>query len=352
MLKPEIKHIKSLYVVISQTSIRLRWAILFLQLFAIQPTHAEEYQADTTVDRYGFKSLFSANVYDKSQPYVSQLNPRAVGFVQEYVRKNTKSLEKMKDWGRPYFDLYDQILTSYGLPRELKYLSVIESHLRSGLVSWAGAVGPWQIMDFEAKRLGLKLYPYDERTDYYKSTHAAAKLLRELYSQFGDWLLVIAAYNAGAGRVNQAIKRSGSRDFWDLQYFLPEETRNHVKKFIGTHYVFEGGGGFTTMTKEETVQFKSNQISANDRGLSAEELAQTVEIEVSGRYLSVVVSNQLLLDINHFNRLNPGFDLVLSEGKKYAMRIPSDREKLFIGRKQAILLESLRVLLEGGESKK
>lgn len=352
MLKSQVKHIEPIHAMQFQTFISWKWAFMYLLILGFQQAKADMYAVDTTVDRYGFKSLFSANVYDKSQPYVSQLNPRAVGFVQEYVRKNTKSLEKMKDWGRPYFDLYDQILTSYGLPRELKYLSVIESHLRSGLVSWAGAVGPWQIMDFEAKRLGLKLYPYDERTDYYKSTHAAAKLLRELYNQFGDWLLVIAAYNAGAGRVNQAIKRSGSRDFWDLQYFLPEETRNHVKKFIGTHYVFEGGGGFTTMTKEETVQFKSNQVLSNDRGLSAEELAQTIEIEVSGRYLSVVVSNQLLLDIQQFNRLNPGFDIALSEGKKYAMRIPLDREKVFLGRKQAILLESLRVLLEGGEAKK
>ncbi|WP_309480032.1 transglycosylase SLT domain-containing protein, partial [Brevibacillus agri] len=74
--------------------------------------------------------------------------------------------------------------------------------------------------------------------DYYKSTHVAAKLLKELYEQFGDWLLVVAAYNGGAGRVKNAIAKSGSRDFWKLQFLLPEETRTHVKKFIATHYVF------------------------------------------------------------------------------------------------------------------
>ncbi len=80
----------------------------------------------------------------------------------------------------------------------------------------------------------------DERTDYYKSTHAAAKYLRDLYTEFGDWLLVIAAYNGGPGNVYSAIRKSGSRNFWDLQYYLPAESRTHVKKFIGTHYVFEG----------------------------------------------------------------------------------------------------------------
>lgn len=79
--------------------------------------------------------------------------------------------------------------------------------------------------------------------DYYKSTHVAAKLMKELYAYFGDWLLVVAAYNRGSGRVRQAIRKAGSKDFWELQYYLPEEKGNHVKKFIGTHFIFEGSGG-------------------------------------------------------------------------------------------------------------
>src|SRR5882757_8475156 len=120
--------------------------------------HANDYSSgDSTVlnDKSAFKSLFNKNT-DENKPNDVQLNPQAVSFVQEYVRKQGEELEKMKSWGKPYFDLYDNILTSYGIPKEMKYLSVIESHLTAGLVSWAGAVGPWQIMPDEAKKYGLR----------------------------------------------------------------------------------------------------------------------------------------------------------------------------------------------------
>jgi membrane-bound lytic murein transglycosylase D len=299
-------------------------------------------------DKNAFKSLFTNNRFDASRPYETQLNPRAVSFVQEYIRKQGKELEKMQTWGKPYFDLYDNVLAIYGIPVEMKYLSVIESHLRSGLVSWAGAVGPWQLMPYEAKRFGLRTGgAVDDRTDFYKSTHAAARLMKELYSEFGDWLLVVAAYNGGAGRVRQAIRKSGSRDFWDLQYFLPEETRNHVKKFIGTHYIMEGSGGWTTMTASETVMQKA-AIANNQQTaiLNQQEMETTAVIEISGRYNSVVVANGLLIDISQFNKWNPGFDKALAEGKKYSLRLQKEKVAIFEARKANLLMESLRVLLE------
>lgn len=258
-----------------------------------------------------------------------------------------KELERMKSWGKPYFDLYDNVLSLYGIPREMKYLSVIESHLNSGLVSWAGAVGPWQLMDYEARRFGLQTRGVDERTDYYKSTHVAARLMKELYGEFGDWLLVVAAYNGGPGRVRQAIRKAGSRDFWDLQYYLPEETRNHVKKFIGTHYVFEGSGGWTTMTASETQVQKALAAKPQEVQLSSDELANTAVVEVGGRYNSVIIANALALDITRFNKWNPGFDKTLSEGKKYPMRLPKETVPVFEARKNSLLMESVRALLEG-----
>src|SRR5690606_30506303 len=116
----------------------------------------------------------------------------------------------------------------------------IESNLKSNALSSAGARGPWQFMDYTAREYGLQVNRMiDDRIDYGKSTHAASKYLLSLYKDLKDWLLVIAAYNGGPGRVYSAIKRSGSRNFWDLQYYLPEESRNHVKKFIATHYIME-----------------------------------------------------------------------------------------------------------------
>ncbi len=308
----------------------------------------DKQDADTTLlDKNGFKSLFSNNAYDASKPYAAQLNPRAVSFVQEYIRKQGKELEKMKSWGKPYFDLYDNILALYGLPKEMKYLSVIESHLSSGLVSWAGAVGPWQLMPYEAKRFGLRTGSTDDRTDYYKSTHVAAKLMKELYNEFGDWLLVVAAYNGGPGRVRQAIRKAGSRDFWNLQYYLPEETRNHVKKFIGTHYIFEGSGGWTTMTASETLVQKANVNKPEEVVLSAEENANTTVTEISGRYNSLIITSSLAMDIALFNKWNPGFDKTLAEGKKYPMRLYKEKAAIFEARKASLLMQSVKALLEG-----
>ncbi|MBT9485342.1 MAG: lytic transglycosylase domain-containing protein [Sediminibacterium sp.] len=323
---------------------------LFIQAILVGlcmlPNTSAHAQKDSTTDKFGFKSLFK-NKFDASKPYAAQLNPRAVSFVQEYMRKHTKSLEKMKQWGKPYFDLYDAVLAQYGIPKEMKYLSVIESNLGAGVVSWAGAAGPWQIMDFEAKRFGLNVRNPDERMDYNKSTHVAAKIMRELFAQFNDWLLVVAGYNGGAGRVRQAIKKTGSRDFWQLQYHLPEETRNHVKKFIATHYVMEGGGGWTTMTAAETKYQKENTPqNGNASLLSAEELANSTEINITGRYQSLVIANELSLDIQQFNKWNPGFEKALSAGKEYSMRLPKDKAPLFEAKKQALLAASLRALLQ------
>ncbi len=327
-----------------------RWRLILQALFigyCLLNIGFAQTPKDSTTDKFGFKSLFK-NKFDASKPYAAQLNPRAVSFVQEYMRKHTKSLEKMKLWGKPYFDLYDAILMQYGVPKEMKYLSVIESNLGAGVISWAGAAGPWQIMDFEAKRFGLSVRNPDERMDYNKSTHVAAKIMRELFKEFNDWLLVVAGYNGGAGRVRQAIRKTGSRDFWQLQYHLPEETRNHVKKFIATHYVMEGGGGWTTMTAAETKYHKENapQMDRNST-LSAEELANTTEINITGRYQSLIIANELALDIQQFNKWNPGFEKTLAEGKGYSMRLPKDKATIFEAKKQAILAASLRALLSG-----
>jgi membrane-bound lytic murein transglycosylase D len=134
------------------------------------------------------------------------MNADARYFVDDYIKKHTDYFNNMKIWGKPYFDLYDRILTSYGIPVQLKYLSVIESSLSCTAVSWAGAVGPWQIMSDAAREHGLKTNCHkDDRVDYIKSTNAACKILKELYETYGDWLVVIAAYNAGSGAVNKAI---------------------------------------------------------------------------------------------------------------------------------------------------
>ena len=184
-----------------------------------------------------------------------RLNSNATKFVKDYVSKNSICLSKIKERSDNYFTVMDKVFSSYNLPLQLKYLAVVESELKLKAVSQVGAVGLWQLMPGTAKELGLKVSSkYDERRLCYKSTKAAAIYLNDLYKQFGDWLLVIAAYNSGPGPVYSAIKKSGSRNFWRLQQYLPTETKLHVKRFIGTHYYFEGGGSITTLTKAEATE--------------------------------------------------------------------------------------------------
>jgi membrane-bound lytic murein transglycosylase D len=296
----------------------------------------------------GFNDLFIASSMTASNG--SHLNPRAISFVQDYVEKNKEELTEMKSWGRPYFNLIDGILTQYGLPRELKYLAVIESNLKPTSVSWAGAVGPWQLMPATARILGLKVsHHYDERTNYYKSTKAAARYLKDLYTELGDWLLVIAAYNGGTANVYHAIKRSHSTNFWTLQYYLPAESRNHVKKFIGTHYIFEGQGGVTTLTKEEaTEQLSGSSMYVFARKLSKLELSNAKTISISGKYYSEVIAKYVVMDLQEFNRYNPDFDKVMaSSNNTYDLLLPADKIDLFDANKYQILNESIQSLLSG-----
>lgn len=292
---------------------------------------------DSIIDaRVGFSSLFNVTASGKKdKPFQFELNKNAVGFIQSYMEKQGPELIKMKTWAKPYFALYDEILTANGIPLELKYLSVIESHLTPNLTSWAGAVGPWQLMPYEAERLGLKTSPVDERTDFKKSTQAAATILKELYTQFGDWLLVVAAYNGGANRVSRIIKKRGTNDFWQIEYDLPLETRNHVKKFIATHYVFEEDGGWTTLTSNE-VKDKKGAAQVNNQDM--------VTVEVSGRFQVLAIAQYLGIDAKALAIMNPKFDQTVATGKSYLLKLPKDKLEIFEAHKNDILQASLQLL--------
>jgi membrane-bound lytic murein transglycosylase D len=275
-----------------------------------------------------------------------QLNPQAISFVDDYIEKFGQEMEEIKDWGKPYLDMMETILIQHGLPKELKYLAVIESNLKGNARSWAGAVGPWQFMPTTARNMGLKVgNKYDERKDFYKSTHAASKYLTGLFDIYGDWLLVIAAYNGGPGNVNKAIRKSGSKDFWTLQRYLPIESKNHVKKFIATHYIMEGGhGGITTATREEAKNITSTA------SLTPEETANSKTHSISGRYNSLVIAKHITMDITAFNKMNPDFDKLIASGSNYELRLPNEKMDIFLTKKPEILNESMQLLLNPGNN--
>ena len=201
-----------------------------------------------------------------------RLNAAAIKYAKQFIKKNEEALELAAKRSERYFKIIEPIFQRYDLPVELKYLAVVESQLKPSAVSHVGAKGPWQLMATTARDLGLKVNnKQDERTHYYKSTVAAAKHLKSLHAEFDDWLLVIAAYNSGSGPVYKAIKKSGSRNFWKLQHFLPAETRGHVKRFIATHCYFQQENSFTVLTKSETAAYLKE--------LSAYTVKQNLELD-------------------------------------------------------------------------
>lgn len=161
-------------------------------------------------------------------------------FVEYFAYRKPSFTKTMLERKGVFFPLYEKYLKKYGLPDELKYLSLIESGLNPKVISRAGAGGLWQFMPKTAKLdFGLKMDEYvDERFDPEKATEAACKYMRQLYNIFGDWHLVLAAYNTGPGNVRRAIRKcNGGQTFWSIYNCLPRETRAYVPQYIGILYM-------------------------------------------------------------------------------------------------------------------
>ena len=194
--------------------------------------------------RRGENVTFQDSVYLKrlhNLPSEMELSYNSVvrSYIEMYAVRKRDQVSYMLALGDYYFPMFEQALDRYGLPLELKYLPVIESALNPAAVSRAGATGLWQFMLQTGKGYGLEVNSLvDERRYPYKSTDAAVNYLKDLYAIYGDWNLVIAAYNCGPGNVNKAIARNGGkRDYWEIYYSLPRETRGYVPAFIAANYI-------------------------------------------------------------------------------------------------------------------
>ncbi len=267
-----------------------------------------------------------------------ELHPLSVSFVREYNRKNETRFEKIAEKNERHLALIDNILEKNGVPVELKYLAIIESELYNGAVSNKGAVGPWQFMAPTARLMGLTVNKHrDERRDLAKSTQAAAKYLKILYGQFNDWNLTVAAYNSGAGRVQYAIRKSGSRDFWKLQHHLPAETRGHVKKFIATRYYFESKEAKRNITPTllNVERFSSDDVDAT--------------AIITGKYRAAALVKILDMEPGLFDSYNPGFDTEVAVNG-YQLRLPKEKMELFTDKKHEILAESIQMMLKESNS--
>ncbi len=158
--------------------------------------------------------------------------------IKYYLGRRKKRLARIIGRSEMYFPLFEHYLQVNNLPDELKYLSIVESALNPKAKSPVGASGLWQFMKGTGLKYGLKIDSYkDERNDPIKATEAAFNYLNSLYQKYDDWTLALAAYNCGPGRVNRAIKRGRTMNYWKLRKYLPAETRNYIPAFVAVTYV-------------------------------------------------------------------------------------------------------------------
>lgn len=243
-------------------------------------------------------------------------------FIDLYTKQRRERVSVMLTLSDFYFPMFEEVLDRYQIPFELKYLAVIESALNPRAVSRVGATGMWQFMYSTGRHYGLNVNSLvDDRRDPYKATVAAAEFLSDLYKIYGDWILVIAAYNCGPGNVNKAIRRSGGKNnYWDIYYNLPRETRGYVPAFIAATYVMN--------------YYKEHNLSpvAVDFELNSDTLIIKDKLHLKQ------VSEVLGVPVTQLRDLNPQYkyDIIPGDGKEYTLRVPQLVATKFIEMKDSI----------------
>ncbi len=268
-------------------------------------------------------SVYTKRLFDMPTEMELSFNQVVKQYIDMYANRRRDMVGYMLTIGEYYFPMFEEALDKYGLPLELKYLPVIESALNPVAVSRVGATGLWQFMLRTGQGYGLQVNSLvDERRDPHKSTEAAVRYLKDLYAIYGDWNLVIAAYNCGPGNVNKAIARSGGKkDYWQIYYNLPRETRGYVPAFIAANYIMNFYNkhnicpiqSFQDMTALDTVHV-DNQLHFNQ------------------------ISEVLNIPVSDIRRWNPQFkkDMVPGNYQSYALVLPTNKVYAFLEKKDEI----------------
>ncbi|HJM15902.1 MAG TPA: transglycosylase SLT domain-containing protein [Flavobacteriales bacterium] len=195
---------------------------------------------------------------DESSPIDFSYNKSTLYYINRYLEKDVKLISRMLGISPYYFPMMEQQLDRFQIPLELKYLSIVESSLNPKARSRSGATGLWQFMYPTGKEYGLKVTSYiDERQDPLKSTIAACTYFEKLYNMFGDWDLVLAAYNGGPGTLKRAIAKTEFASYWDLRPYLPKETQEYVPKFIAISYAM-------TFYKEHEIEIIHSEMDITE----------------------------------------------------------------------------------------
>jgi membrane-bound lytic murein transglycosylase D len=264
----------------------------------------------------GFVPVYADSVYynrikklDAATSIDLTYNQYVRDYIELYAVKKRALTERVMGMAQIYFPLFEEQLDRYNMPLELKYLAIVESALNPVAKSPVGASGLWQFMYGTGKAYNLNVTSLvDDRRDPIKSTIAACQHMNDLYKMYHDWLLVLAAYNSGAGNVNKAIRRSGGKmNFWQIRPFLPLETRGYVPAFIAVNYVMSYGA------------------EHNLRPVQPRFYHYEIDTVIIKDVLSFgQISNMLNLPVEEIQFLNPSFKngiIPATKGNTYALRL-------------------------------
>ncbi len=303
---------------------------------------AMNYEVDSLLNLYYSKTYLQqdedCNYHDENRDYPKEVyierlsrlpnvmempyNEIVQKFIDRYTGRLRHSVSYMLGASNFYIPIFEEALEAYGLPLELKYLPVIESALNPKATSHAGAAGLWQFMVATGKQYGLEINSLiDERRDPIKSSYAAAHYLKDLYNIFGDWSLVIAAYNCGPENINKAIHRAdGQADYWKIYPYLPRETRGYVPAFIAANYVMNYYCEHNICPMRTTLPAKTDTV--------------VVSKDVHLKQIADVCG----IDIEELRTLNPQYrrDIVNGNNKPSVIRLPANATNTFIANEDSI----------------
>ncbi len=239
-------------------------------------------------------------------PVTLDYNEWVKRYIDMYTGARKHDMESIIGKSEYYFPIFEFYLDKYNLPLELKYITVIESGLNPGACSRSGAVGLWQFLLGTCELVDLEVTTYmDERRDVYKSTEAACKYLRYLYRTFGDWQLVLAAYNGGPGEVRKAIERSGGKlNYWELRPYLSYQAQMYVPAFIAVNYVFDNYSHHDLIPEVPAIKYEHTDSVKIGYAISFQQISKILNYPVDSiRLLNPVYIKDYIPDTEEKNTL-------------------------------------------------
>lgn len=261
---------------------------------------------------------------DEKSPFNIEYNIGLENVIKSFLKNRRKSFERLLGVSQFYFPLFEEELAKNNIPLEIKYLAVVESALNPRAVSRVGATGLWQFMYQTGKQYGLNIDSYvDERSEPLKASQAASVYMNNMYKIFGDWDLVLAAYNSGPGNVAKAIRRSGGQqNYWNIRKNLPKETQGYLPAFLATMYIFEYHKEHGIVPNKAVAKFFATDTVAIKNHMTFKQISNLLDVPVS--------------QIQFFNPSFKRNEIPHISGQTNFLRLPKDKIAIFTSNEDKI----------------